>query len=58
MKEFLNNKQAAALIGVCPQTMSKIRNSKGFVYTRLGRTVLINKDFLLDYIREHRKIRY
>ena len=58
MKEFLNNTEAAKLLGVSPQTMQKIRNSKGFQYTRLGRTILINKEFLLEFIKEHKKINY
>lgn len=58
MKKFLNNKEAAKELGVSPQTMRKIRNSRGFQYTRLGRKILIDRDFLLEYINNHKKINY
>lgn len=56
--KFVNNNEAAEILGVSPQTMRKIRNSEGFEFTRLGRMVLINKDFLMNFIKENRKVRY
>lgn len=58
MKEFVNCKEASEILGVSQNTMRKIRNSEGFEYTRLGRQIVINKEFLLEYIRTHRKIKY
>ena len=57
-KEYLNNKEAAELLGVSEHTMTKIRNAEGFEFTRLKRQVIINKKFLEEYMRKHRKIRY
>lgn len=57
-KEYLNNKEAAAMLGVSEHTMTKIRNAEGFEFTRLKRQVIINKKFLEEYMRKHRKIRY
>lgn len=57
--EYVNNKQAAKILGVCEHTMKKIRNSADFEYTRLGaRDIRISKEFLEQYMKKHRNIRY
>ena len=58
MKEFVNMKEAAEILGVNSQTMSKIIHAEGFEYTRLGRKILINKDKMLKYMENHKNIRY
>lgn len=57
-QEYVNNKQAAKILGISEHTMKKIRNSEGFEFTRLGREIKINKAFLLEYMKTHRKIKY
>ena len=57
-KAFVNKKEASEILGVCTQTMKKILTSKGFISTRLGREILIEKEFLFKYMREHPYIRY
>ena len=57
--EYINNKQAAKILGVSEYTMKKIRNSADFEYTRLGaRNIRISKKFFEQYIKTHRNIRY
>ena len=56
--KYTDNKEAAELLGVSEHTMTKIRNAEGFEFTRLKRQVIINKKFLEEYMRKHRKIRY
>lgn len=58
MKEFVNCKEASEILGISQNTMRKIRNAEGFEFTRLGRQIVISKEFLLKYVREHRKIKY
>lgn len=57
-KEFVNMKEAAEILGVNPQTMNKIIHAEGFKYTRLGRKILINKSKMLEYMENHKIIRY
>ena len=57
-KNYYTNKEAAKVLGISEHTMKKIRNSEDFEYTRIGRVVKINKDFLHEYMKAHRKIRY
>lgn len=57
-KNYYTNKEAAERLGVSEHTMKKIRNSEGFVFTRMGRVIKINKDFLDEFMKTHRKIRY
>lgn len=57
-KDYYTNKEAAKVLGVCETTMKRIRNSEGFEFTRLGREIKINKNFLNEFMKTHRKIRY
>lgn len=58
-KEFLCMKEAGQLLGVDQRTMKKIlENAEGLNYTRIGGKVLINKNELIQYMKEHSIIRY
>ena len=57
-KQFVSMKEAAEILGVNPRTMSKIIHSEGFEYTRLGRKIIINKEKMLEYMMNHKIIRY
>ena len=57
-REFLCLKEAGQLLGVDYRTMKKIlENAEGLNYTRIGGKVLINKNDLVQYMREHKIIR-
>ncbi len=57
-KEFVTMKEAAEILGIDPRTMSKIVHAKDFKYTRVGRKILINKVKMLEYMDNHKIIRY
>lgn len=57
-KIYINLNEAADILGVSRQTMSKITFAKDFPCTRLSRRVLINKDKMLEWLEKNKKINY
>lgn len=57
-KKYINLNEAADILGVSRQTMSRITYAKDFPCTRLSRRVLINKEKMLEWLEKNKKINY